>query len=123
MTVIPFSRSRPPPSPLNIVEPDSDSFVVPRGGTRSALNLTAPTVIKPAPGRVAKLIVIDGGTSGAFTLNDCANIDTAGAANVIFTIGYGVKIGTVIDLDWPCATGIVLSAVPGGTPILAVSYS
>jgi hypothetical protein len=42
---------------------------------------------------------------------------------VIFTIGYGVKIGTVIDLDWPCSTGIVLSAVPGRTPILAVSYS
>jgi hypothetical protein len=42
---------------------------------------------------------------------------------VIFTISYGVKIGTVIDLDWPCAVGIVLSAVPGGLPILAVSYS
>ncbi len=29
----------------------------------------------------------------------------------------------IYDLDWPCATGIVLSAVPGGTPIIAVSYS
>jgi len=63
----------------------------------------------------------DQGGSGAFTLNDCATLDTAGAANVIFTISYGVKIGTVIDLDWPCATGIVLSAVPDGG-VLAVSF-
>jgi hypothetical protein len=62
-----------------------------------------------------------GGGSGAFTLNDCATLDAAGAANVVFTIGYGVKIGTVIVLDWPCAVGIVLSAVPDDA-VLAVSY-
>jgi hypothetical protein len=33
-----------------------------------------------------------------------------------------VKIGAVIDLDWPCASGIALSAIPSGG-ILAVSYS
>jgi hypothetical protein len=31
-------------------------------------------------------------------LNDCATLDAAGAANVIFTIGYGVKINTIIDV-------------------------
>jgi hypothetical protein len=44
------------------------------------------------------------------------------ASNLIFTIDYGVKIGTVIDLDWPCVSGIVLWAFPSGG-ILAVSYS
>lgn len=119
MAVIQFRRRAPPPP---IIEPDSDSFVVSRGGIRSALNLTAPTVIKAMPGRIAKLVVVDGGTNGAFMLNDCATLDMAAAANTIFTLPFGARAGTVIDFDWPCAVGIALSAVPSGG-ILAVSYS
>ncbi|MGB6287742.1 MAG: hypothetical protein WBG18_25550 [Xanthobacteraceae bacterium] len=119
--IIPFSRSRPPPPP-SIVDPSDDSFVISIGGIRSALNLTGPAVIKATPGRLNKLIIINGGTSGAFVVNDCATTDTATAANTIFVLPFGVTPGIVIDLDWPCLIGIVLSAVPDGTPIIAVSY-
>jgi hypothetical protein len=42
---------------------------------------------------------------------------------VIFVLPFGATVGTIVNLDWPCAVGIVLSVVPGGSPILAVSYS
>jgi hypothetical protein len=29
----------------------------------------------------------------------------------------------VLDLDWPCLVGVTLSEVPGGTPVIAVSFS
>jgi hypothetical protein len=35
----------------------------------------------------------------------------------------GATVGTIFSLDWPCASGIVLSAVPDGAPIIAVSFS
>jgi hypothetical protein len=61
--------------------------------------------------------------SGAFTLNDCATLDTTAAANTIFRLPFGATAGTIYDLDWPCLVGIVLSVVPDGMPILAVSFS
>ena len=95
------------------------------GGTKSALNLTAAAVIKASTGRIAKVVIVAPGSgSGAFTLNDCATTGAATAANTIWTQAFGGTAGTVINLDWPCAVGLVLSAVPGaGSPILAVSYS
>jgi hypothetical protein len=114
--ILPFVKPPPPEQPI---QSDESNFA---DGIKSALNLTVPKIIKAAPGRLCKLIVLGGGTSGTFTLNDCCTLDTAAAANVIFTIGYGVKIGTVIELDWPCASGMALSAVPDGG-VLAVSYS
>ena len=99
-----------------------------RGGLSSSLNNTAAAVIKATPGRIAKLIIIaPGTTSGAFTLNDCATTGAAAASNEIFTMAYNATAnvaGAVIDLDFPCAVGIVLSAVPGGgSPIVAISYT
>lgn len=97
-----------------------------QGGTKSALNLTAATVIKATPGRLAKITVVGGGTAsmGAFTLNDCATTGAASAANEIATIPSGAVAGTSITIDWPCLVGIVLSAVPSaGSPILAVSFT
>jgi hypothetical protein len=41
---------------------------------------------------------------------------------MIFALPFGATAGTVIGLDWPCAVGIVLSAVPP-SGVLAVSYS
>jgi hypothetical protein len=97
-----------------------------RGGTSTALNLTAAAVVKAKPGRVARLVIVAGGTAsdGTFTLNDCATTGAASAANTIASIAAGATAGTVIDLDWPCTTGIVLSAVPSaGSPIIAISYT
>ena len=97
------------------------------GGTASALNLTAAAVIKAAPGRLVRIVIVaPGSTSGAFTFNDCATVGAAAAANEIFTLPYNGAnnlAGATFVLEWPCATGIVLSAVPGGgSPVVAVSY-
>jgi hypothetical protein len=116
MAVIQFRHRAPPPP---IIAPSDNLVVV---IAHSALNLTVPTVIKAGPGRLSKLIIIDGGTDGAFMLNDCAVLADAAAANTILTLPFGAAAGTIFDLDWPCATGIVLSAVPVGG-VIAVSYS
>lgn len=98
------------------------------GGLLTVLNLTAPTVIKSTPARLARIIIIaPGSTSGAFTLNDCATTGAAAAANVIWTLPYNGTYniaGQIYQPDWPCLTGLVLSAVPGaGSPIIAVAYA
>ena len=97
-------------------------------GSSTALNLIAAGVVKATPGRLSKIVILaPGTTSGAFTFNDCATVGAATAANEVFTLAYNATAnvaGLVIDLDWPCLVGIVLSAVPGaGAPVIAVSYS
>jgi len=96
------------------------------GDTASALNKTAAAVIKATPGRLGKLLVVSGGTAsnGSFVFNDCATTGAAAAANEIFAIPSGAAAGTVYDLQWPCLTGIVMSAVPtAGSPIINISYT
>jgi hypothetical protein len=98
------------------------------GGSSSALNVTAATVVKATPGRLAKIIIIaPGSTSGAFTINDSATTAGASAANEIFTLAYNATAnvaGAIFNLDWPCANGITVSAVPGGgSPVLALSFT
>jgi hypothetical protein len=97
-----------------------------QGGAKSALNVTAASVIKASPGRVAKLVIVAPGSgSGSFTLNDCLTTGTAAASNEVFTIGYAAAAaGAVYNLDFPFQVGIVLSAVPGaGSPVVAISYT
>ncbi len=111
-----------PQSPLSIISHGSMIF---GQGISSALNVTAASVIKATPGRVVRITVLGVvGTAGALTVNDCATVATATAANEIFTLAFGSATpGTIITLDFPCQTGIVISAVPtGGTPLFAVSY-
>lgn len=96
------------------------------GDTKSALNQTAAAVIKAAPGRLAKVLIVAGGTAsnGNFTFNDVASVGAAAAANAIITIPSGTAAGTMFTLDWPCAVGIVMSTVPSaGSPIAAISYT
>ena len=96
-----------------------------RGGVNSKLNLTAATVIKAGPGRLRRIIIIaPGGSSGAFTFNDCLTTGAAAASNEIYSLAYSAaSAAQVIELDWPCLVGIVLSAVPGASsPIVNVSY-
>lgn len=102
-------------------------LLVTGGGNTPAYNLTAAAVIKATPGRLCRIVVsAPGTTSGAFTFNDCATTGAAAAANQIFTIAYNATAnvaGAVFTLDWPCNTGIVLSAVPGGgSPVVSVSF-
>ena len=96
--------------------------------TNNTLNVTAAAVIKAAPGRVAKISVLAPGSgSGTLTLNDCAEVDDATTENQVFNMAYNAAAnvaGAVLTLDFPCETGIVVSAVPGaGSPRFAISWS
>lgn len=88
--------------------------------TIGGLNWTqfnAAAVIKASPGRAVKLVVVTAGSAGAWTFNDCATTAAAATANQIASIAYnatGLTAGMPITFDWPCATGIVVSAVPTG---------
>lgn len=92
-----------------------------RGGALTKLNMTAANLVKTGKGRVARLIVLTAGASGSITLNDSATLGGAAAANAFFNAAGTLAAGTVIDLDWPCANGIVISAVGAGS-VLAISY-
>lgn len=95
------------------------------GGTTSKLNITAAAVVKAGPGRLARIVVVAPGTTGgALTINDCLTVAAAAASNEILSIGFaGLTAGQVIDLEFPCLVGIVVSAVPSaGSPVFSISY-
>jgi hypothetical protein len=125
-TPTPFRSAANTQAPANL---DAEgNLLTSSGDTKSALNITAATVIKATPGRLAKIIIVAPGSgSGAFTFNDCATTGAASAANTVFTLAYNATAnvaGAVINLDWPFLVGIVLSAVPGaGAPTVSVSYT
>lgn len=94
------------------------------GGISSSLDVTTTGVIKASSGCIYRIISIAEGSGGSLTLNDTTTTGGASAANEFFTIAYtGLTVGTVIFLAWPCQNGIVISAVPSGSPIIAVAYS
>jgi len=95
------------------------------GGNSGATNVTAASVIKAAPGRICKIIVLGVvGTGGALTINDSLTVAGATTANQIYTTAGTIAVGTVITLQFPCLNGIVVSAVPtGGTPQFAISFN
>jgi uncharacterized membrane protein len=104
--------------------------VVAVGGLNTAQNLTAAAVIKASPGRLARIVIINAGTTGGgFVINN-ATTTTGGAitaANQVLNLPYNATncyAGSVINLDIPCNSGIVLSAVPtGGSPQIVVTYN
>lgn len=85
-------------------------------GVSSSLNITAATVVKPSRGRLVRINVIAAG-SAAGSANDAATTGAAGAANQVFAIPN--TVGSYF-LDWPCATGIVVT--PGTGQTIAVSF-
>lgn len=98
------------------VQADGQKALIVGKGLKSTLNITAATVVKAAPGRACKLSVIVAG-SAAGTVNDVLTTGAAAAANQIAVAPN--TVGT-IDLDWPCAVGIVV--VPGTGQTLALSW-
>jgi hypothetical protein len=94
-------------------------------GTASAY-VTAAAVIKAAPGRVATILVVVPGSGGNFTLNDTTTTGGATTANEIFTTPFNATewvAGAILRLNWPCAAGIVVSAVPSGGGQVSIAYS
>lgn len=85
-------------------------------GVTSALSITATTVVKAAPGRIARLSVTATGTV-AGGVYDAATTLAADAANLIAVTP--TEVGVTM-LNWPCAVGIV--AAPGAGQTISVSY-
>jgi hypothetical protein len=94
------------------------------GGNVAALNITAAVAIKATPGTVFRITVSTPGSAGNLVIND--NTQTGGtntAANQILSVPFGsLTAGQVITLEWPCANGITVSAVPTGG-VFAMTYS
>ncbi len=92
-------------------------------GSSSALNKTTTGVIKTGPGRLSKIIVLAGGTGTSLVLNDAATVGAAAAANALYNSAVAAAAGTIIVLDIPFTNGLVISAVPGGSPQFVLVYS
>lgn len=86
-------------------------------GELAAYNITADAVVKAAFGRVVRISVVTAGSASS-AVHDCAAVGDAAASNKIATVP--TTAGTVMHLDWPCATGIVIKI--GSGQVLAVSY-
>lgn len=94
-----------------------NNLMTSQGGLSSHLDITAATVVKATPGRIAKVVVLVAG-SAAGSVNDIATTGGVTTANEVFAIP---NTAGVYDLDFPMAVGIVV--VPGTGQTLAVSYS
>lgn len=87
------------------------------GVNKSALNISAPTVVKAAPGvAISVSILVPGTTSG--TINDCVTTGAAADANRIAVLPEG-QVGAV-SINFSCRAGIVV--VPGNNQVLAVTF-
>ncbi len=92
--------------------------LVPRiGGNRSVENITAATVIKATTGTIFKVSVNIAGTADG-KVSDTTTVGGVAAANLVAPIPFAVG---VINLEWPCTSGIVVT--PGAGQTLSVSYS
>jgi hypothetical protein len=65
-------------------------------------------------------------SSGFTAYSSGGTVATYGAANQVTSFAYdatGVVAGLPLEFDWPCAYGIVISAVPSGSSVYSVSYT
>jgi len=84
---------------------------------KSALNITANTVVKATAGFVVTIVVLDGGSANG-GLFDSATVGAAAAANEIFAIPQTEGVYTI---NFPAFNGIVVK--PGAGQTIAISYS
>ncbi|CAM2168026.1 conserved hypothetical protein [Burkholderia latens] len=92
--------------------------IVPRpGGSLSALDVSASTVVKTSPGTLYRVSVTTAG-SAAGAAYDAAATNGNVATNLIAAIPNTVG---VYLLEWPCANGILI--VPGTGQVVSVSYA
>lgn len=95
-----------------------------QGGISPKYNVTAATVVKLTPGTLYRIVVQVAPTAGNLVVND--NAATGGSntiANQILTVAFGsLAAGQVIEVQWPCLTGITISSVGTGG-VFAVAYS
>lgn len=98
-----------------------NSILSSAGGQHSALALQAgPNLVKASPGRICKLSITTAGTAGTLAVNDCATTGAVTAENLIYNGLDTSPAGTVVDLEFPCLYGIVVTVPTGG--VVSVSY-
>ena len=85
------------------------------GGVKTALGVSASTVIKAGPGRIGRVSVTTAGAAGA--IYDSLTVAGVGASNLIAVIPATVGIYTV---DFPVTNGIVY--VPGASQVASFGY-
>ena len=84
------------------------------GGVSAAINVNAAAVIKASAGILCRIVVVAAGSAGSFVINDLASTSGSAATNTIWTAAYNatnVYAGAVIELLWPCATGIAVTTL------------
>jgi len=97
--------------------PIVNNVAITGNGTKTVLNITTATVIKPVAGRVARVSVLVAGSAPG-SVNDCITTGAAATANEVYVIP---NVAGIYGVDMPTSTGITV--VPGTGQTLAVSYS
>jgi hypothetical protein len=95
------------------------------GGVNSLLHITGTAVVKAGPGKLHNFILQAAGTAGSWTINDCAAVGSAGTANQIALLPFNATnliAGEPLQFNWPCKVGIVVSTVPTGGGVGAISF-
>jgi hypothetical protein len=96
------------PSPIPVIQFQPE-------GDQSALNVTAASVIKASKGTLCRIIPVVVGSAGNITISDSTSASGNTVANEVITIPVGsLAIGVPVVINWPCANGIALSAIPTG---------
>lgn len=92
-------------------------------GTLSKLNISAATVVKAGPGRIATVLTnANSTTATTFSIYDAATTASTASSNLLFTSPSTTAVGVVTNLDLPCMVGIVV--VPSTTSlVVAAAYS
>jgi hypothetical protein len=81
------------------------------GGVLAAYGITAAAVISSGPSTLCTLACQ---VAGSIVLNDNNSTSSGNSiANQIFS--GSMSVGQILELNWPCATGITASVVTTGT--------
>ena len=106
----------PAPLSINGVTPAAPLGVDKIPDAQTVLGVTAATVVKASPGRLALVSVIVAG-SAVGSASDVATVAGVAGGNQIAVIPNTIGVYVI---DWPCLAGIVVT--PGTGQTIAVAY-
>lgn len=99
------------------LQTDATGNLLSGNGSATKLNVTATTLIKTGPGRICKLI-FNAASTTAPAVYDFTAVTGFAAANQVWAGGATTAAQTVVVIDAPVLTGIVV--VPGGATVAVV---
>jgi len=99
---------------------DASGNLLTGNGSANKLNITAATVVKATAGRICK-ITVNTVTSASLVVSDVATTGAVAAGNLVLSVAAAqLTAGQIINLDFPCTTGIVVNPGTGG--VVSVSF-